>query len=81
MTEKENDIKIKLSPYLGCSKKLIEFFAIIGYEEEAIKRSFPNILQNQEQLELSFLSIVISDFSTEIADDYILKYAEVTNNG
>ena len=73
MTEKENDIKIKLSPYLGCSKKLIEFFAIIGYEEEAIKRSFPNILQNQEQLELSFLSIVISDFSTEIADDYILK--------
>ena len=49
MTEKENDIKIKLSPYLGCSKKLIEFFAIIGYEEEAIKRSFPNILQNQEQ--------------------------------
>ena len=34
-----DDIKIKLSPYLGSSKKLIELFAIIGYEEEALKRS------------------------------------------
>ena len=25
-----DDITIKLSPYLGCSKKLIELFAIIG---------------------------------------------------
>ena len=69
----EDDIKIKLSPYLGCSKRLIEFFAIIGYEEEALKRSGPNYDKNFSQLDLTFLSIVISDFPYEVADDYIIK--------
>ena len=68
-----DDIRINLSPYLGCSKKLVEFFAIIGYDEEEIKRCGTNILKNQNQLELAFVSIVISDFSFDIADDYIIK--------
>ena len=73
MTTETDDIKIKLSPYLGCSKKLIEFFAIIGYEEEALKRSAPNFNKNLDQLDLTFLSIVISDFPYDLADDYIIK--------
>lgn len=73
MTTETDDIKIKLSPYLGCSKKLIEFFAIIGYEEEALKRSAPNFNKNLEKLDLTFLSIVISDFPYDLADDYIIK--------
>ena len=68
-----DDIKIKLFPYLGYSEKLIEFFAIIGYEEETINRFLLNENKNQEELEMTFLSIVISNFSFEIADDYIIK--------
>ena len=68
-----DDVKINLSPYLGCSKKLVEFFAIIGYDEESIRRCGTNIIKNQDQLELTFLSIVISDFSFDIADNYIIK--------
>ena len=68
-----DDITINLSPYLGCSKNLIEFFAIIGYEEEAIKALGKNFMQNQDKLDLTFLSIEISDFSFEIASDYIIK--------
>ena len=68
-----DEIKLKLSPYLGCSKRLIEAFAIIGYEEGAIKSCFPYLSTNQWQLELTFLSIVTSDLSNEIALDYIIK--------
>ena len=68
-----DDIKIKLFPYLGYSEKLIEFFAIIGYEEEAINRFLLDEKKNQEELEMTFLSIIISNISLEIADDYIIK--------
>ena len=68
-----DDIKIKLSPYLGCSKKLIEFFAIIGYQEEAIKRNIQNISEIHNKLDLTFLSIVISDISFEFVDSVLIK--------
>jgi hypothetical protein len=69
----EDDIKIKLSPYLGCSKKLTELFAIIGYEEEALKKSYFNKSPNPEKLKLTFLSIVISDISYEFDCNYLIK--------
>lgn len=68
-----DDITINLSPYLGCSKNLIEFFAIIGYEEEAIKALGEKFLEKQDKLDLTFLSIEISDYSFEIASEYIIK--------
>ena len=68
-----DDIKINLSPYLGCSKHLIEFFAIIGYEEEAIKSFGMNFMDFQDQLELTFLSIDAADISFEIATEYLIK--------
>ena len=68
-----DDITINLSPYLGCSKHLIEFFAIIGYEEEVIKSFGYNFMNNQDKLELSFLSINAADISYEINTDYIIK--------
>ena len=69
----KDDVKVNLAPYLGCSKKLIEFFAIIGYEEEEIKRCAGNMINNQMKIDLTFLSIIISDFSYDIATDYIIK--------
>ena len=52
-----NENSIKLSPYLARSKKLIEFFVIIGYKEENIIENCPNLLNNQNNLELTFISI------------------------
>jgi hypothetical protein len=69
----EDDITINLSPYLGCSKHLIEFFAIIGYEEEAIKSFGMNFMEFQDQLELTFLSLDVADISFEIATEYLIK--------
>ena len=51
-----DDIEIKLTPYLGYSNKLTEFFAIIGYEEESVKRFILSKEEaSQEELELTFL--------------------------
>ena len=55
------DIKISLNPYLGCSDNLIEFFAIIGYDEEELIKNNPNIIENQENLNVSIISIVKSE--------------------
>ena len=68
-----DDITINLSPYLGCSKHLIEFFAIIGYEEEVIKSFGMDFMEHQDQLELTILSLDAADISYEIATDYIIK--------
>ena len=78
-----DDAIIKLSPYLGFSRNLIEFFAIIGYEEETIKQVILRFKQNQnsgldtlsmiDQLELTFLSIVISDISFEFKSEIIIQ--------
>ena len=63
------DIKIKLNPYLGCSKNLMEIFAIIGYEEESLNELAPNIVDNKS-LNLSIISSVISDLSFNIFDPH-----------
>jgi hypothetical protein len=68
------DIKIKLSPYLGYSKNLMEFFVVIGYEEKILDEISPdNILSNQN-LDLSIISITISDLALNIFNpDSIIK--------
>ena len=43
------EIFVTLYPYLGCSKTLIEFFAVIGYDEKMIKENC-NIQENQKTL-------------------------------
>ena len=68
-----DDIKIKLAPYLGCSENLIELFAVIGYEEESIKQNIRNLEETKNKLELTFLSIIISDISHEIEGDMLIK--------
>ena len=69
-----DDIKIKLSPYLGCSKNLMEFFVIIGYQEEILDEYSPNILQNQDKFDLEIISNVISDLDFNVFDpDLIIK--------
>ena len=65
-----------LNFYFLKSKWIIvtEFFAIIGYEEESVKRFILSKEEaSQEELELTFLSIVNSDISFEIVYDYLLK--------
>ena len=58
------DIKIDLKPYLGCSKNLIEFFALIGYDEKKLSECPPGDLDIQEDLELSVVSEAKSELST-----------------
>ena len=69
----EDEIKIKLSPYLGCSKKLIEFFAIIGYEEKDVSRYIFNPTEIQKELKITFLSLVISDISFNFDPAILIK--------
>ena len=57
------DIKIELKPYLGCSKNLIEFFAVLGYDEKKLSECQPGNL-DQEDLELSVISEAKSELST-----------------
>ena len=67
------EIFVTLYPYLGCSKNLIEFFAIIGYEEKIIKEN-PNILENQNSLQLSVISNVLSEsFKNKVNFKDIIK--------
>ena len=58
------DITIELKPYLGCSKNLIEFFAVIGYDEKKLSECPPGNLDVQEDLELSVISEAKSELST-----------------
>ena len=71
----KDDNKIKLNPYLGCSKNLMEFFVVIGYEEKIIKELGSRILQKQnDHLELTILSSAISDLAYKIfSPDNIIK--------
>ena len=55
------DIKVGLNPYLGCSKNLIEYFAIIGYEEKFLSLCAPNTLDKENNIPLSIVSDVKSD--------------------
>ena len=71
------NISIKLMPYLGRSKNLMEFFVIIGYEEKILleKSKFFNIEKDGvEILEISVISSVISDLAYGVFDpDKIIK--------
>ena len=62
------DISIKLNPYLGCSKNLMEYFAIIGYEEKILNHYSPDIIENQEKMKLSVISHIISDLAYDKYD-------------
>ena len=68
------NIEIKLNPYLGCSKNLMEFFVIIGYEERILNELGSEILEKQDILELTIISNAISDLAFKIFDpDNIIK--------
>ena len=55
-----DDISIKLVPYLGYSKNLMEFFIIIGVKEENLIYS-QNILKNEENIDLTIISSIPSN--------------------
>ena len=68
------DIKIGLHPYLGCSKNLIEYFAIIGYEEKSLSLCPPNTLDKQSNIPLSIISEVKSDKDYDmLGSDLLIK--------
>ena len=68
------NIEIRLNPYLGCSKNLMEFFVIIGYEERILNELGSEILEKQDILELTIISNAISDLAFKIFDpDNIIK--------
>ena len=47
------EIYIKLNPYLSSSENLIDFFAVIGYEEKMLNEC-NNILGDKNNLKLFF---------------------------
>ena len=55
----KEDIKIKLNPYLGKSKNLIELFSIIRYEKKIISNYISQ--QSEDVLILSKISEIKSD--------------------
>ena len=66
-----NDIKINLTPYFGLSKNLMEFFVIIGYEEETLKET-KLLLENQKDIPLTLISNVVSDFSDNLFEPSLI---------
>ena len=70
------DIKIKLNPYLGCSNNLMEFFVVIGYEEEILNELIINDIKGEkgEKLTVSIISYSISEKAYDLFNsDYIIK--------
>jgi len=67
------DISIKLNPYLGKSNNLIEVFAIFGYKENMLLEYGSNIIRNQDNLDISLISSVISDLSTNTFNPLIIQ--------
>ena len=67
------DFSIKLTPYLGHSKYLMEYFIIIGVKEENLEFS-RNILENEEIENLTVLSNITSNTAIRDIDlDGIIK--------
>ena len=60
------EIPIKITPYLGRAKELIEFFGIIGYNEKIISEYLPNILNYENDIQLSLISSIITEYSNVI---------------
>ena len=67
------DISIKLNPYLGKSNNLIEAFAIFGYQENMLLEYGSNIIENQDNLDISLISCVISDLPSNTFNPYIIQ--------
>ena len=68
------DIQVKLVTYLGHSKNLMNCFIIIGYKEENLIKYSPNIIENQENYDITILSIITSKSLTkEIDFDDLIK--------
>ena len=70
----DEDISIKLNPYMASSKNFMEFFFIIGYEESIIKEYVMNnnLLENEKNLKLTLISSVESDLAYNVFDSDII---------
>ena len=60
------DTKVDLLPYLGSSKNLIEFFMVIGYDEKALSELGSDILEKQDNIQLSVISQIKSETANNI---------------
>ena len=54
------EISVGLYPYLGVSETLIEFFAVIGYDEKILKEN-QDFFTNQKNLKLTVISKILSE--------------------
>ena len=78
------DIQIKLNPYLGCSNNLMEFFIVIGYEEEILNEFILNTSKGEkgDNLTVSIISYSISEKAYNLFNsDYIIKQVYPNNPG
>ena len=60
------NISVKLTPFLGASKNLIEYFGIIGYEEKLLCEYSSNISENEQNLKLSVIYNIVPDSSNNL---------------
>ena len=51
----DENMKIKLSPFLVNSKNFIENFYIIGYDEKMLSKIGSNIIENNKNMKLSII--------------------------
>lgn len=56
---------MKLFPFLGRSKNLIELFFIIGYDDNELSKCEKNNFENEKDLEITLISDIISDLAFE----------------
>ena len=68
------NISMKLNPYLGRSKNLMEFFIIVGYDEKILMEYAIDSDISEKNFELSIISSVTSDLSYGVFDpDKVIK--------
>ena len=60
------NISVKLTPFLGASKNLVEYFGIIGYEEKLLYEYSSNISENEQNLKLSVIYNIVPDSSNNL---------------
>ena len=60
------NISVKLTPFLGASKNLVEYFGIIGYDEKLLSEYSSNISETDKNLKLSVIYNIVPNSSNNL---------------
>ena len=68
----EEELKIKKNPYLAISQSLIEYFEIIGYNENFVPKILDTYKKNKNEFKPTVISSIISQQDYVIVDNKLL---------